>query len=226
MEWIIIFNQGRIWNPKCLWVISGRKALVKLRSSSPSKVYKIAPRHTPGAPQFVPLHDHKTPARGFAAYSKACFTVAREEGKYLLSPPFTVLIGSPKSVHFSDCFWWPFRLSESRCCLWSLSVTVALFPFDLSFLNPRVRQLQVQCNIHERLIYAGTRLCSRITGYWMLYAALISFYDQRTQPEFLKYGIYESLIHAGFKGPLSLCPAQMGRWGEQFEQPLPVNETT
>lgn len=49
----------------------------------------------------------------------------------------------------------------------------------------------------------------------MLYAASTSFYDQRIQPEFLKYGIYESLIHAGFKGPLSLCPAQNGEiWGD------------
>lgn len=155
--------------------------------------------------------------------------MAREEEKYPLSAPCAALVGSLKSGHFSDCFWWPLRLSESRCCLWSLSVSVALFPFDLSFLNSWVRQLQVQCNIHERLIYAGTRLCSRITGYCMLYAALISFYDQRTQPEFLKYGIYESLIHAGFKGPLSLCPAQMGRFGEMGEQSvqrLPVNKTT
>lgn len=42
MEWIIIFNQDRIGNPKFLWVISGRKALLKLKSSSPSKVRKIA----------------------------------------------------------------------------------------------------------------------------------------------------------------------------------------
>lgn len=89
-------------------------------------------------------------------------------------------------------------------------MTVALFPSDLSFLNSQVRQLQLQCNIYEKLIYAGTRLCSKITGYCMLYAASISFYDQRTQQKFLKSGIYESLIHAGFKGPLSLCPAQNG----------------
>jgi len=50
----------------------------------------------------------------------------------------------------------------------------------------------------------------------MLYAVLISFYDQRIQPEFLKYGIYESLIHASFKGPLYLCLAQppRGRMGQ------------
>lgn len=42
----------------------------------------------------------------------------------------------------------------------------------------------------------------------MLYAALISFHDQRIQPEFLQYGIYERLIHAGFKGALYLCLAK------------------
>lgn len=42
MEWFIIFNQGRTWNLKFLWVISGKKTLLKLKSSSPSKVYKTA----------------------------------------------------------------------------------------------------------------------------------------------------------------------------------------
>lgn len=57
-------------------------------------------------------------------------------------------------------------------------------------------------------------LCSRITGYSMLHAVLISFYDQRIQSGFLKYGIYENLIHAGFKGSLPLCSAQMGICGK------------
>lgn len=57
----------------------------------------------------------------------------------------------------------------------------------------------------------------------MLYAVLISFYDQRTQPEFLKYGIYERLIHVSFKGPLYLCLAKL--LGEQPAQPLPVNNS-
>lgn len=116
-----------------------------------------------------------------------------------------------------------FKAPRKQVLFVNLSVSVALFPFDLSFSNWWVRQLQVQCNIHERLIYA--RLCSRITGHCMLYAALIAFYDQRTRPEFLKYGIYESLIHAGFKGPLSVCPAQMGRSGEMGGALCAVNKT-
>lgn len=229
MEWIIIFNQDRIGNPKFLWVISGRKALLKLRSSSPSKVRKIAflPCSSPhlGCSTACPSPRPQNSCQRICCVFQGFLYCGKRGGKVSALSSFNSFVGSLKSVHFSDRFWWPFRLSESRCCLWSLSVTAALFPFDLSFLNPRVRQLQVQCNIHERLIYAGTRLCSRITGYWMLYAALISFYDQRIQPEFLKCGIYESLIHTGFKGPLSLCPAQMGRWGEQSVQPLPVNKT-
>lgn len=144
----------------------------------------------------------------------AFFTLAREKSKKpTVSPPFKALMGSLKAVCFSGCFWWPFGLWESRCCSWSLYVTVALFSFYLSFFK-HVGQAAAGTVQYswEALIYAGTRLCSGITGYWMLYAVLISFYDQRTQPEFLKYGMYERLIHVSFKGPLYLCLAKLLGW--------------
>lgn len=142
-----------------------------------------------------------------------CCKRGRRKKKKKPSPPFKALIRSLKSVYFSGCFWWPFRLSESRCCLWSLYVTVTLFSFYLSFFK-HVGQAAAGTVQYswEAPNYAGARLCSGITGYWMLYAVLISFYDQRIQPEFLKCGIYESLIHASFKGPLYLCLAKPLRW--------------